>query len=87
MLAIVKDAPTAGSTQMSRLFHARPRGTRKSHEEEKPDLIVPQVEAIATDKLIRLKIKVSLSYLQQRQTLHGQRGIRKLAAEIKVTHC
>ena len=56
---------------------------RKTIESEKPDLIVPEIEAIATDTLIELESEgytVIPSAKAARLTMNRE-GIRRLAAE------
>ena len=79
-----KDAPAMQVAHRCHVFSMLdPEALERVIEEEKPDLIVPEVEAIATDKLIQLENKgfTVIPTAKATSLTMDREGIRKLAAE------
>lgn len=79
--------PSAPAMQVAHRSHVFPmtdgEALRRVIEEEKPDLVVPEVEAIATDVLVALEsegVRVIPTARATRLTMDRE-GIRRLAAE------
>lgn len=79
-----RDAPAMQVAHRSHVFNMLdPEALRKVVEQEHPDVIIPEVEAIATDELVRLEQEgyhVTPTAGAARLTMNRE-GIRRLAAE------
>lgn len=80
--------PNAPGHQVAHRFHVLDmtdaRALRKLVEQEKPHLIVPEIEAIATDELARIEadgLATVIPAARATQLTMNREGIRRLAAE------
>src|ERR1700722_3062771 len=79
-----EDAPAMQVAHRSYVFDMRnAKMVREVIQKEKPDYIVPEIEAIATDELVRLEKKGwrVIPTARTAQLTMDRQGIRKLAAE------
>jgi len=74
----------SGGAPFARHRHDRPKALRALIDQEKPDIIVPEIEAIATEVLVEIESQGRAMVVPSARAVQltmNREGIRRLAAE------